>query len=34
MDLRDLHKRDVDVVSERGLRPSVAARMLADAVEL
>jgi uncharacterized protein len=34
MDLRDLLKRDVDVVSERGLRPSVAARMLADAVEL
>jgi predicted nucleotidyltransferase len=34
MDLRDLLKRDVDVVSERGLRPRVAERVLADAVEL
>ncbi len=34
MDLRDLLKRDVDVVSERRLRPRVAERVLADAVEL
>jgi len=34
MDLRDLLQRDVDVVSERGLRPRVAERVLADAVEL
>jgi hypothetical protein len=34
MDLRDLLSRDVDVVSERGLRPRVAERVLADAVEL
>jgi uncharacterized protein len=34
MDLRDLLERDVDVVSERGLRPRVAQRVLADAVEL
>jgi predicted nucleotidyltransferase len=34
MDLRDLLERDVDVVSERGLRPRVAKRVLADAVEL
>jgi predicted nucleotidyltransferase len=34
MDLRDLLERDVDVVSERGLRPRVAERVLADAVEL
>jgi predicted nucleotidyltransferase len=34
MDLRDLLNRDVDVVSERGLRPRVAERVLADAIEL
>jgi predicted nucleotidyltransferase len=34
MDLRDLLQRDVDVVSEGGLRPRVAERVLADAVEL
>jgi uncharacterized protein len=34
MDLRDLLQRDVDVVSERSLRPRVAERVLADAVEL
>jgi uncharacterized protein len=34
MDLRDLLERDVDVVSARGLRPRVAERVLADAVEL
>jgi len=34
MDLRDLLQRDVDVVTERGLRPRVAERVLADAVEL
>jgi predicted nucleotidyltransferase len=34
MDLRDLLQRDVDVVTERGLRPRVAQRVLADAVEL
>ena len=34
MDLRDLLQRDVDVVSESGLRPRVAERVLADAVEL
>jgi predicted nucleotidyltransferase len=34
MDLRDLLGRDVDVVTEAGLRPRVAARVLADAVEL
>jgi uncharacterized protein len=34
MDLRDLLERDVDVVSERSLRPRVAERVLADAVEL
>jgi predicted nucleotidyltransferase len=34
MDLRDLLEQDVDVVSERGLRPRVAERVLADAVEL
>jgi predicted nucleotidyltransferase len=34
MDLRDLLHRDVDVVTEGGLRPRVAERVLADAVEL
>ena len=34
MDLRDLLERDVDVVTESGLRPRVAERVLADAVEL
>jgi uncharacterized protein len=34
MDLQDLLERDVDVVTERGLRPRVATRVLADAVEL
>ena len=34
MDLRDLLGRDVDVVTEAGLRPRVAQRALADAVEL
>ena len=34
MDLRDLLQRNVDVVTERGLRPRVAHRVLADAVEL
>ena len=34
MDLQDLLQRDVDVVTERGLRPRVAERVLADAVEL
>ena len=34
MDLRDLLQRDVDVVTERGLRPRVAERVLSDAVEL
>jgi predicted nucleotidyltransferase len=34
MDLQDLLQRDVDVVTERGLRPRVARRVLADAVEL
>ena len=34
MDLQDLLQRDVDVVTERGLRPRVAQRVLADAVEL
>jgi predicted nucleotidyltransferase len=34
MDLQDLLQRDVDVVTERGLRPRVATRVLADAVEL
>lgn len=34
MDLRDLVDRDVDVVTERGVRPRVAQRVLADAVEL
>lgn len=34
MDLRDLLGHDVDVVTEAGLRPRVAERVLADAVEL
>ena len=34
MDLQDLLQRDVDVVTERGLRPRVAQRVLYDAVEL
>lgn len=34
MDLRDLLKRNVDVVTQRGLRPRVAERVLADAVDL
>jgi uncharacterized protein len=34
MDLRDLLQRDVAVVTEQGLRPRVAARVVADAVVL
>jgi uncharacterized protein len=34
MDLQDLLQRNVDVVTERGLRPRVAQQVLADAVEL
>lgn len=34
MDLSDLLDREVDVVTERDLRPRVAARVMADAVEL
>ncbi len=34
MDLQDLLNRNVDVVTERGLRPRVAQRVLADAIEL
>ena len=34
MDLQDVLQRNVDVVTERGLRPRVAQRVLADAVEL
>ena len=34
MDLQDLLRRNVDVVTERGLRPRVAQRVLADAIEL
>jgi predicted nucleotidyltransferase len=34
MDLRDLLQRDVDVVTEPGLRPRVAQQVLTDAVEL
>ena len=34
MDLQDLLQRDVDVVTERGLRHRVAQRVLAEAVEL
>ena len=33
-DVRDLLQRDVDVATEQGLRPRVAARVLADAVVL
>lgn len=34
MDLRDLLSHDVDVVTEAGLRPRVAERVLANAIEL
>ena len=34
MDLQELLERDVDVVTERGLRPRVAERVLADAIDL
>ena len=34
MDLRDLLGHEVDVVTEAGLRPRVAERVLADAIEL
>lgn len=34
MDLQDLLQQNVDVVTERGLRPRVAQRVLADAIEL
>lgn len=34
IDLQDLLDRDVDVVTEQGLRPRVAERVLADAVDL
>ena len=34
MDLRDLLGRDVDVATEASLRPRVAERVLADAVDL
>jgi predicted nucleotidyltransferase len=34
MDLQDFLERNVDVVTEGGLRPRVAQRVLADAVEL
>lgn len=34
MDLGELLQRDVDVVTERWLHPRVAARVLADAVDL
>ncbi len=34
MDLRDLLDHDVDVVTEAGLRPRVAERVMADAIEL
>ena len=34
MDLQDLLNRNVDVVTERGMRPRVAHRVLADAIEL
>jgi len=33
MDLQELLERDVDVVTEIGLRPRVAHRVLVDAVE-
>lgn len=34
MDLRDLLGCEVDIATARGLRPRVAARVLADAIEL
>jgi predicted nucleotidyltransferase len=34
MDLQDLLGRDVDVTTEAGLRPRVAERVLADAIDL
>lgn len=34
VDLQELLERDVDVVTEQGLRPRVAERVLADAVDL
>lgn len=34
MDLQDLLNRNVDVVTELGMRPRVAQRVLADAIEL
>lgn len=34
MDLQDLLQHEVDVATERGLRPRVADRVLADAVDL
>lgn len=34
MDLRELLRREVDVVTEAGLRPRVAQRVLVDAVDL
>ena len=34
MDLRDLLGHDVDVVTQAGLRPRVAERVLADAIDL
>jgi len=34
MDLRDLLGHEVDVVTEAGLRPRVAERVLADAIDL
>ncbi|MGH7320325.1 MAG: nucleotidyltransferase family protein [Candidatus Rokuibacteriota bacterium] len=34
MDLRELLQRDVDVVSERGLRPEIRERVLREAVAL
>lgn len=34
MDLQDLLGCEIDVATERGLRPRVAARVLADAVDL
>lgn len=34
MDLRDLLRCEVDIATERNLRPRVAERVLADAIEL
>ena len=34
MDLQELLERDVDVVTESGLRPRVAERVLADAIDM